>query len=132
MQPPLPKDSILLEGMAFYGYHGVSPEERALGQRFIVDLQVYLDLSRAGASDSLADTINYSALHQAVTSVLEGQAYSLLEAVAEALAQRVLTSFPVTAVRVRVQKPSPPLRDLAVGSAAVEIYRARPKGASPT
>lgn len=128
----LPPDSILLEGMAFYGHHGMSPEERALGQRFIVDLQVYLDLSGAGASDSLADTVNYSALHQAAKSILEGQAYSLLEAVAEALAQRVLTSFPVTAVRVRVQKPSPPLRDAVVGSAAVEIYRARPKGASPT
>ncbi|MBI4312116.1 MAG: dihydroneopterin aldolase, partial [Chloroflexi bacterium] len=49
--PQLPLDSILLEGMAFYGYHGVNPEERALGQRFVVDLQVYLDLSRAGASD---------------------------------------------------------------------------------
>ncbi|MBI4312063.1 MAG: dihydroneopterin aldolase, partial [Chloroflexi bacterium] len=93
---------------------------------------VYLDLSRAGVSDSLSDTVNYSALHQAAKSVLEGPAYRLLEAVAEALSQRVLTSFPVTAVRVRVIKPSPPIRDASVGSAAVEIYRMNPKEPAQT
>ncbi len=113
--------------MAFYGYHGVSPEERALGQRFIVDLQVYLDLTKAGESDNLHDTVNYSELYKTTKSVLEGQPYNLLEAVVDALAQRVLTSFPVTAVRVKVRKPSPPLHDAVVGSAVVEIYRARPQ-----
>ncbi|MBI4338421.1 MAG: dihydroneopterin aldolase [Chloroflexi bacterium] len=127
LQQPLPPDSISLEGMAFYGYHGVNPEERALGQRFIVDLHVYLDLSMPGASDILADTISYSELYRTAQSVLEGQPYNLLEAVAQALAQRVLTSFPVKGVRVRVTKPSPPLHGGATGSAAVEIYRELPR-----
>ncbi len=127
LEASFPPDSILLEGMAFYGYHGVNPEERALGQRFIVDLQVYLDMAKAGASDDLRDTVNYSDLYKTAKSVLEGPPYNLLEAVASVLAQRVLVAFPVTAVRVRVRKPSPPIHDAVVGSASVEIYRARPQ-----
>ena len=49
MQSPV--DEILLEGVQFYAYHGVNPEERALGQRFLVDVAAAVDLRRAGASD---------------------------------------------------------------------------------
>ena len=49
----LTSDEILLEGMRFYAYHGVNPEERALGQRFTVDVVLAVDLRRAGRSDDL-------------------------------------------------------------------------------
>ncbi len=47
-------DKISLNRMTFYGYHGVIPEERTLGQRFIVDVDLLLDLKSAGRSDDLA------------------------------------------------------------------------------
>ena len=79
--------------MSFFGYHGVHPEERMLGQRFVVDLQVYLDLRAPGRSDALQDTISYSDLHRIAKAVVEGEPHNLLESVAEAIAQQVLDSF---------------------------------------
>ena len=56
-------DKIILSGMVFYGFHGMSEAEQELGQRFDVDLVVRLDLSKAGASDMLEDTISYTHLY---------------------------------------------------------------------
>ena len=120
-----PQDRIHLEGMIFYAYHGVNPEEQELGQRFVVDLQVELDLAAAGCSDALAETVSYTHLYRTVRAVVEGERYKLLEAVAEAIAQRVLASFPVSAVRTRVKKPSPPIRDAVLEGVTVEVYRKR-------
>ncbi len=46
-------DRIILDGMQFYGFHGVNTEDRALGQSYIVDLTVEMDLTGPGASDRL-------------------------------------------------------------------------------
>ena len=121
----MPPDRIILEGMQFYGFHGANPEERALGQSYLVDLEVELDLSVPGASDSLEDTVSYTHLYRAVKSVLEGESKNLLEATAQAVASRVLAEFPVKSVQVRVKKPRPPIRGSVIDNAAVEIYRVR-------
>ena len=57
-------DRIILKGMQFYGFHGVNPEERTLGQTYVVDLEVELDLQPAGRSDNLEDTISYTQLYR--------------------------------------------------------------------
>ena len=62
-------DEILLEGMLFYGYHGVNPEEQALGQRFIVDLTVTADLDAAARTDDLTTTISYSEIFKRVRPI---------------------------------------------------------------
>ena len=121
----LHQDRIILEGMQFYGFHGVNPEERALGQSYLVDLSVELDLSRPAASDQLDDTVNYTRLFRTVQAVVEGESRNLLEATAQAIADRVLDEFPVTAVQVRVKKPRPPIRGSVIDNASVEIYRRR-------
>lgn len=118
-------DSITLEGMIFYGFHGVSAEEQALGQRFVVDLEVQIDLRRPGTSDQLQHTVSYSHLYQMVKEVVEGPRRRLLEAVAEAIAARVLAEVPAAGVRIRVRKPSPPIRGAVLDSASVAIFRAR-------
>ena len=118
-------DKISLQGMVFYGYHGASEEERALGQPYVVDLEVELDLRRPGGSDRLEDTVSYSHLYRTVKLVMEGESKNLLEAAAQTIADRVLMEFPVRAVRVRVKKPHPPIRGSAIDNAAVEIYRCR-------
>lgn len=119
-------DRIILTGMQFYGFHGVNAEERALGQPFIVDLEAELDLSAASESDRLTDTVSYTDLYRVVKSVLEGEPLNLLEAAAGAISDRVLAQHAaVDAIRVRVQKPRPPIRGSVIESAAVEIYRSR-------
>ena len=122
----MPSDRIILTGMQFYGFHGVNPEERSLGQPFIVDLEAELDLAAASSSDRLTDTVSYTELYRAVKSVMEGEPRNLLEAAAGTIAARVLDHHPaVSAVRVRVQKPRPPIRGSVIEAAAVEIYRSR-------
>jgi dihydroneopterin aldolase len=122
---PVPSDRIILEGMQLYGYHGANPEEKVLGQLYIVDLAVELDLSKPGGSDRLEDTVSYPQLFRAVQEVLEGESKNLLEATAQTIACNVLAQFPVMAVRVRLKKPRPPIRGSVIENAAVEIYRAR-------
>ncbi len=119
----IPPDRIILKGMEFYGFHGANPEERALGQPYVVDLAVELDLRRPGGSDRLEDTVSYSHLYRTVKLVIEGESKNLLEATAQTVADRVLVEFPVKAVRVRVKKPRPPIRGSVIDNAAVEIYR---------
>ena len=118
-------DRILLEGMQFYGYHGVNPEERVLGQRYVVDLTADLDLSLAGTTDRLEDTVSYSHIYRAVRSVMEGEPRNLLESAAQAIADIVLAQFPVDSVSVTVKKPNPPVRSSSIELAAVQIHRQR-------
>ncbi len=120
-----PPDRIILEGMQFYGFHGVNAEERSLGQSYVVDLTVEMDLGVPGRSDRLDDTVSYTHLFRSVQKVLEGESKNLLEATAEAVARRILKDFPVDAVQVRVKKPRPPIKGSFVENAVVEIYRVR-------
>lgn len=119
------QDKIILSGMAFYGYHGANPEEKELGQRFIVDLEVERDLRPAGQRDDLAATVNYSHLYRTVKEVVEGRSFDLIEAVAEGIATNVLQRFPVDSAMVRVRKPEVPIKGSVLDYAAVEIRRRR-------
>ena len=119
-------DRIILEGMQFYGYHGGSPEERSLGQPFLVDLEGEIDLRAAGQSDNLEDTVSYAHLYRVVREVIEGEPKYLLEALTEEIARRALEAFPLQGVRVRVKKTRPPIKGAVLtGGASVEIYRSR-------
>ena len=122
-------DEILLEGMRFYAYHGVNPEERALGQRFTVDVGLAVDLRRAGQSDDLADTVSYSAVYKLVRAIIEGEPRNLIEAVAEEIAAAILTGFPhVARVTVTVRKPEVPMKGSMIDAAGVRITRLRADG----
>ncbi|WP_211316788.1 dihydroneopterin aldolase [Oceanobacillus arenosus] len=116
-------DKILLNNMQFYGFHGLMPEENRLGQRFNVDVELLVDLKKAGQSDNMNDSIHYGEVYDQVKRIVEGSALNLIEAVAERIADQLLSSFTqLTACTVRVVKPNPPI----VGhyeSVAVEIYR---------
>lgn len=119
-------DRIILTGLQFYGFHGVNPEERSLGQPFVVDLEAELDLSVPAASDRLDDTVSYTELYRAVKAVMEGEPRNLLETAAGTIANRILDQHPqIDSVRVRVQKPRPPIKGSVIEAAAVEVYRPR-------
>ena len=118
-------DKIYVNGMEFYGYHGVLPEETVLGQRFVVDLVVEADLKQAGISDDLLQSISYVDLFQSCQEVVEGKPYKLIEAVAEKIAGQILSQFEkVSSVSVKMIKPNPPIKG-HYQSVAVEIVRSR-------
>ncbi len=116
-------DKIQLEGMVFYGFHGIGPAEQELGQRFIVDLEMERDLHAAGLSDDQEDTVNYSRVYKLVKEVMEGPSRKLLENLAETIAQRVLEGFDIDAIRVKVKKPEVPMKGSILSHASVEIFR---------
>lgn len=122
-------DSILLEGMVFYGRHGTLPAERELGQPFVVSVELRLDLRSAGRSDDLSQTVDYGQVHQRAKEIVEGPPVNLTETVAERIAAAVVEEFPaVEAVRVRVAKPHVRLGDTMLAASAVEIVRRRDEG----
>lgn len=119
-------DEVFLESLWFYAYHGVNPEERVQGQRFIVDVRLVTDLRAAGATDDLAQTVNYSAVYKRVKAIVEGPPRDLIEAVAEEIASVLLTDFPAaTAVTVTVRKPEVALKGAVLGAAGIRIHRTR-------
>jgi len=118
-------DKIFVNQMEFYGYHGVFPEENTLGQRFMVDLMVLVDLKKAGETDALEHSVNYGELFQVCKEIVEGKPFKLVEAVAEKIAETVLKQFTlVSEVTIKVIKPDPPIPG-HYRSVAVEITRRR-------
>jgi 7,8-dihydroneopterin aldolase/epimerase/oxygenase len=120
------RDRILLEGMVFHGRHGTLPAERELGQPFVVDVELRLDLRPAGLSDDLTRTVDYGEVHKRAREIVEGPPVNLTETVAERIAAAVLEDHPtVDAVRVKVAKPHVRLGDTVLTASAVEILRHR-------
>ena len=120
------EDRILLEEMVFHGRHGTLPAERELGQPFVVDVELRLDLRAAGLADDLTRTVDYGEVHRRAKEIVEGPPVALTETVAERIAAAVLEEHPpVDAVRVKVKKPNVRLGDTVLAGSAVEITRRR-------
>lgn len=118
-------DRIELKNMSFYGYHGVLEEEKRLGQRFQVDVMVDTDLRKAGETDDVLDTIDYSRIYEIVKDVMIGYPMNLLEAVAERMADVILNEYDaVIKIYVTIRKPEVPIQGI-LDYAAVTIARER-------
>ena len=121
-----PPDEVFLEGLRFYAFHGVNPEERVQGQRFTVDVRLATDLRRAGRTDDLMATLNYSAAYKRIRAIVEGPPRDLIEAVAEEIATTLLAEFPMAAaVTVTVRKPEVALKGSILDAAGVRVHRRR-------
>ena len=103
-------DVIRLEKMQFYGYHGVSELEKALGGKFEVDLEMFFPLQKSGKSDRIEDTLDYEAAYKLVQSCVGQKKYFLLEALAETIIETCMKTFPVHRIIVRVRKPNAPVK----------------------
>jgi dihydroneopterin aldolase len=102
-------DCIELKKMTFYAYHGVFEQERKIGNIFIVNLALFLDLQKAADSDNLVDTINYAEVFD-LTKAEMAIPSCLLEHVANRIIQKIKQAFPqVEKVRIRLAKTKPPL-----------------------
>ena len=116
------KDVIRLEGLSFYGYHGVTAAEKETGRVFEIDCELGVDLASAGHTDQLTDTIDYNEVYKIIRENVEGTAFSLLEALANRLASIILDKFPIYRVTLRVRKLNPPISGL-VRHIEVEVTR---------
>lgn len=111
--------------MQFYGYHGLFPEENKLGQRFNVDVELFVNLQKAGQTDEMTDSVHYGHAYELVKSIVEGDAKNLIEAVAEEIAAELLKRFDLLAAcTVKVIKPDPPIPG-HYQSVSIEIHRER-------
>jgi len=102
-------DTISLRGLRAFGRHGVLPHEQVDGQTFLVDATLEVDLARAGASDDLADTVDYGTLAAALVAVVTDERYDLIERLATRLTEVCLADLRVTAATVTVHKPEAPV-----------------------
>ena len=106
-------DSIKLANMGFYAYHGVTAEERKIGQRFFLDLEMQTDLCKAGKSDSPEDTLDYQKVYYLINEVTSQKKYKLLEALVQDIADAVLSRFPrILNILVTVRKPNVPFKGI--------------------
>jgi dihydroneopterin aldolase len=116
--------TVAIRGLEVFGRHGVFPEERALGQRFVVDVEIALAGDAAARTDALSDTVDYAALSDAVAEIVGGEPVALLERLAGLIAERVLQEPLAMGVTVTVRKPHVALRH-PVAETAVTLRRER-------
>ena len=116
-------DQILLRGMSFYGYHGVNPEERSQGQKFVVDVVIDCSLAKAAESDRVEDTVNYSEVFRIVKSIVEGKPYNLLETVAKNISDKILLNYDIHSVSVTIKKPEVRIHESNLDYAGITVTR---------
>jgi 7,8-dihydroneopterin aldolase/epimerase/oxygenase len=112
-------DQIFVNGLVLHAYHGVMDHEAKIGQSFILDLTLDVDLAGAARSDRLADTASYDDIVGTVSRTFCARRYRLVEAAAGAVADALLERFPTVAnVSITVRKPHAPIaatfRDVGV------------------
>ena len=115
-------DVIQLTGIRCYGYTGYLPEEQVLGQWFEVDLRIWLDLSSAGKSDRIEDTLDYRGIIISIKEIISTAKFALVEKLAEAIITHVLAEDMVKQVELKLHKPGAPIPDFG-GKITIELTR---------
>ena len=98
-------DTVRIERLELDCVIGINPWERLTKQRITIDIEINADLSVAGASDAIEDTINYRTISKAVTSAVEEYSYGLVEALAARVAEICLEDERAQSVEITVRKP---------------------------
>lgn len=103
-------DKIIMKGMKFFGYHGVYPEEQANGQIFMIDIELFTDLRKAGLTDELENTIDYSQVYNLIKNITESSRFRLLEKLADVISQEIMSKYKsIREVKILVKKPDAPI-----------------------
>lgn len=103
-------DKIRIENLELFGYHGVFEEEAVLGQKFIVSAVLYLNTRKAGKTDELKESLDYSDVCQKIKEIVERERCQLIECLAERIAEKLLLTFDVLKnVEITVKKPWAPV-----------------------
>jgi dihydroneopterin aldolase / 2-amino-4-hydroxy-6-hydroxymethyldihydropteridine diphosphokinase len=117
-------DRIILQGVSARGFHGVLDVEKADGQDFVVDVELEVDLRRAGRSDLLAHTVSYAEVAADIVELITGPSLDLIESLADKIATAALRRPLVQAVEVTVHKPQAPV-GVPFGDVQVVVQRRR-------
>ena len=116
-------DKIHIKDLEIIGFHGAIPEEKVLGQKFVLSFELDVDLRQAGKNDDLTKTVHYGELAQKVEEEFTKTSYDLIEKAAEEICEFVLLNYPlVKKVKLLLKKPWAPTRN-HVEYVAVEIER---------
>lgn len=116
-------DKIYINNLEFIGFHGVFPEEKRLGQKFLVSLELTVDTREAGKTGDLTKSVHYGLVAQDVEKIFLERSVDLIETCAENIAEMVLKKYElVKEVKVIVKKPWAPLQ-MHFENVAVEISR---------
>ena len=107
-------DTIRLNNIALFAYHGIAPEEQSLGQRFHLDVELRGDFT-AVARDNVAHSIDYVAAYHTVEEAFTAKAYSLLEQAGWQVLQALFQAYPVEEITLRVRKPTAPVGGILDG-----------------
>jgi dihydroneopterin aldolase len=103
-------DTIFVNGLVLHAYHGVMPHEAKIGQPFVLDLLLDIDLGEASQADRLKYTVSYEHLVKTASEAFCGRRYRLVEAAAGAVANAALERYDrVRSVKVTVRKPHAPI-----------------------
>ena len=106
---PVPMlDWVVIEELECHAHVGVPEEERKRRQKLLVDLELGLDLRKAGKNDRVEETVDYASAAREVRRFIEAGSFRLVESIAEGAAALVLERFPIKEARVRVRKFSVP------------------------
>lgn len=117
-------DHIRLNDIVLFAHLGVTEAEREVGQRIQIQVELRLDLTAAGASDALPDTVSYELVYRYVQGVVEVSRAKLMESLAARLAEGILAEFPVEEVVIQIRKPNVPFAG-SLASAEVQLVRRR-------
>ena len=103
-------DKIFVKDLEVFAHHGVMQQEKELGQKFLISLELFLDLKEAGKSDDLSMTVNYGELCHEAEKEFQRESYDLIERAAEKLAEFILLNYnKVERVKVSIKKPWAPI-----------------------
>ena len=110
---------IRLEEMDFLAFHGYYEEERKIGNRYTVTLEVETNFRQAAMNDDLQSTINYEDLYKIVQSVM-GAPSKLLEHIGQQVIEKVRLKYGIeTKVEISISKHNPPIGGVCAKSTVV-------------
>lgn len=116
-------DKIFIKDLEVYAYHGVNIEEKKMGQRFLISLELSISLRNAGISDDLKETVNYAELCHMVEEKFKEFSYDLIEKAGEELVKFILLKYEkIKTVKLLLKKPWAPIGK-PINYAAIEIER---------
>lgn len=115
---------ILLKEIRCYAYHGVAPQENLIGNEYIIDLKLKVDISRAAQTDDVADTVNYAEVHHVIKTEMAVPA-KLLEHVGGRIVEKLFQQFStIEEIELRLSKRNPPM-GADIDSAGIELHCSR-------
>ena len=118
-------DRINIKNLEVIARHGVLPEEKVIGQKFLVSAALHMDLRSAGKSDDFTKTLDYAEICCSIKAFIKDNRFSLIETVAERLAAMLLTEYPpLQKIWLEIKKPWAPI-SIPIETVSVEIERSK-------